>query len=155
MPVCVDTHTCVCVRAKYSVILLYLLFLHVFSPLPLSSCTILTLLPTCCYLFSFPSLTPLPSLFFSLSLFLSLLLSPPVSVYECVHVLRAASQDDGEVRAALGTSSKWRGLRPWDALAAISQGSPVIVSPDGLQVTPGKKIARPIQLHLFEKDREA
>ncbi|CAB1456135.1 unnamed protein product [Pleuronectes platessa] len=52
--------------------------------------------------------------------------------------LLRASQDDGEVRAALGTSSQWRGLRPRDALAAISQGPPVIASPDGLQVTPGR-----------------
>lgn len=56
---------------------------------------------------------------------------------ECV--LWAASQDDGEVRAALGTSSQWRGLRPRDALAAISQGSPAISCPDGLQVTHGKR----------------
>lgn len=84
------------------------------------------------------------------SLFLSF--SPPLSLYShfllclCMRVcvLWAASQDDGEVRAALGTSSQWRGLRPRDALAAISQGSPVIASPDGLQVALGKRIDRQI-----------
>ena len=74
---------------------------------------------------------------------------PPGSLCMSVCVLLAASQDDGEVRAALGTSSQWRGLRPRDALAAISQGSPVDASPAGLQVTPGKRIDRPIYFHSF------
>lgn len=111
---------------------------------------------TCCYLLSFPSLTP-SSLSF-LPFFISLpLLSSPLLLYPCmsVCVLWAASQDDGEVRAALGTGSQWRGLRPRDAFATISQGSPVIARPDGLQVTPGKRIVdRQMYLNLFIEHKE-
>lgn len=73
-------------------------------------------------------------------------LLPYLCASVCVYALRTASQDDGEVRAALGTSSQWRGLRPRDVLATISQGSCINVSPHGLQVTPGKKIDRLISL---------
>lgn len=105
---------------------------------PLLPFTIVTNPPCCCCPFSVPSLTPFP-LSFS-----SLYISPLPCLRMSVCVLWAASQDDGEIRATLGTSSQWRGLRPRDALAAISQGSPVIASPDGLQVTSGKRIDRPI-----------
>lgn len=149
---CAYAHTCICVKAKGSVMPLCLPLSSCPPPptLPLLSFTIV--LPTCCYLLSFPF-----SHTYSLSLFfipppppflsLSSLLLPCLCMSVCV--LWAASQDDGEVRAALGTSSQWRGLRPWDALAAISQGSPVIASPDGLQVTPGKRIDRPIFISIL------
>lgn len=69
--------------------------------------------------------------------------SPPLSICVWACTLWAASQDDGAVPPALGTSHCWR-LRPWEALAAISQGSPI--HPDGVQVTFGKRIDRNISL---------
>lgn len=114
---------------------------------PLSpSFTVPTVLPA---VICFPS--PLSHASPSLFLLSSPFAFPHILLCLCmsVCVLWAASQDDGEVRAALGTGSQWRGLRPWGTLAAISQGSAVIASPDGLQVTFGKRIDGAIIYHLF------
>lgn len=81
-------------------------------PLPLLSFTILTVLPTCCYLFSFPSLTPA-------SLSLSFFLSLSLCLFCSSEPIRAAQRRVTQTSGEANTQDVW--LRESETLAEIVQ----------------------------------